>query len=95
VGELPSWLAILVVFRDVLIVGGVVLLWMLGQPAAIRPLYVSKVNTALQIGLIGAVLALQAAGLALPWLRAGLVGLVAASTLVSGAAYVFRTARPE
>ena len=35
---LPDWLAILVVFRDLLIVGGVVLLWVLGIPARIRPL---------------------------------------------------------
>ncbi len=33
VNILPDWLAILVVFRDVLIVGGVLLLAVLGQPA--------------------------------------------------------------
>ena len=35
-GQLPDWLAILVVFRDVVIVGGVVLLWLTGHPATIR-----------------------------------------------------------
>ena len=49
---LPDWLAILVVFRDLVIVGGVVVLSLLGQPVAIRPLYVSKLNTALQIVLV-------------------------------------------
>ena len=32
IGVLPDWLAILVVFRDLLIVGGVLVLWVLGQP---------------------------------------------------------------
>src|SRR3954454_3771976 len=39
---LPDWLAILVVFRDMLIVGGVVVLSLTGQSVLIRPLYVSK-----------------------------------------------------
>ena len=54
IGVLPDWLAILVVFRDLVIVGGVLMLWVLGQPPAIRPLLVSKLNTALQIALVGA-----------------------------------------
>src|SRR3954447_15905910 len=54
VRELPDWLAILVVFRDLLIVGGVIVLGVLGQPVVIRPLYVSKLNTVLQILLVAA-----------------------------------------
>ena len=54
VKALPDWLAILVVFRDLLIVGGVIVLGVLGQPVVIRPLYVSKLNTVLQIVLIAA-----------------------------------------
>jgi len=90
---LPDWLAILVVFRDVLIVGGLLLLWMLGQRPIIQPLYVSKVNTALQITL--AALALFVAGFNLPMDAAltALVWLVAASTLASGIAYVVGAAR--
>ena len=45
VGVLPVWLVILVVSRDILIVGGVVLSWMLGSAVPIRPLLVSKANT--------------------------------------------------
>src|ERR1700733_15557586 len=52
VGALPDWLAILVVFRDVLIVGGVVALAVIGHTVTIRPLYISKVNTLLQIVLV-------------------------------------------
>jgi cardiolipin synthase len=93
VGQLPDWLAMLVVFRDLVIVGGVVLLWMTAAPMLIRPLEVSKANTALQIGLVAVVLGLDAAGLAWPPVRLAMVALVTASTLLSGAAYVVKTAR--
>src|SRR4051812_38118397 len=63
VGVLPDWLAILVVFRDIVIVGGVLVLAVLGQPVPIRPLLVSKLNTALQIVLVALVLLLEGFGL--------------------------------
>jgi len=93
IGQLPDWLAMLVVFRDLVIVGGVVLLWMSAQPMLIRPLEVSKANTALQIALVAVVLGLDAAGLALHPVRLAMVALVTASTVSSGAAYVMRAAR--
>ena len=58
IGVLPDWLAILVVFRDLLIVGGVLVLYVLGQPPRIRPIFVSKLNTALQITLAAGALLL-------------------------------------
>ena len=85
---LPDWLAILVVFRDVVIVGGIVLLWGIGHPVAIRPLLVSKVNTAAQIVMVGTALLLTGFQFAAPWMLATLVWCTAASTLVSGFAYV-------
>ena len=45
-GELPGWLVIVVVSRDVLIIGAVVLSWLLGKPVEMRPLFLSKANTA-------------------------------------------------
>ena len=89
---LPDWLAILVVFRDLLIVGGVIVMSILGQPVVIRPLYVSKVNTALQIVLIAATLFLIGFDLMAPLLMQCLIWTVAASTLLSGAAYVWTAA---
>lgn len=56
VGHLPSWLVILVVSRDVMIVGAVILSWLLDQPVTIKPLYVSKMNTVGQIALAAIVL---------------------------------------
>jgi cardiolipin synthase len=93
VGQLPDWLAILVVFRDLLIVGGVILLWMTTHPLAIRPLELSKANTALQIGLVAVVLGLDAAGVVLAPVRLALIYLVTLSTLLSGGAYVVKAAR--
>jgi cardiolipin synthase len=96
-GKLPDWLAILVVFRDVLIIGGILLLWMVATPPGIAPLAVSKANTAMQIMLVGAVLGAEGFGFAhnaiCGAVIAALIVLVAISTLVSGAAYVVSIAR--
>ena len=89
---LPDWLAILVVFRDAVIVGGVLAFSVLGIPVVIRPLRVSKLNTVLQIGLVAVALLHAGIGVSTPLLPA-LVGLVTASTLASGAAYIAQAAR--
>lgn len=92
-GFLPSWLVILVVFRDVLIVGGVLTLYVLGQEPAIRPLFVSKANTAMQILLAAAVLLNAAYGVPASGLVTVLLWITAATTLASGVAYVARWVR--
>jgi cardiolipin synthase len=93
INVLPDWLAILVVFRDLLIVGGVILLWMLGMPARIRPLMVSKANTFAQIALAALALLLAGFALSAPLLLDAMIWLVAATTFASGAAYVVQAAR--
>jgi cardiolipin synthase (CMP-forming) len=55
-GEIPLWVTILVVSRDILIIGAVILAGMLGQPIEMRPRLLSKANTAAQIVLAGLVL---------------------------------------
>jgi cardiolipin synthase len=87
-GELPVWLAILVVSRDLLIVGGVVLSWMLGQPVAMKPRAISKANTVAQILLASIVLADQAFAPDFEGLTTLLVGLVGLLTLGSAGVYV-------
>lgn len=54
---IPRWLVILVVSRDLLIVGAIVLSWVLGNPVTVKPLMVSKLNTVAQILYAGFVLA--------------------------------------
>jgi cardiolipin synthase (CMP-forming) len=95
VNILPNWLAILVVFRDVVIVGGVVILSVMGHAVVIRPLYISKVNTLAQIMLVAASLLQGGYGVGLPWLTTVLIWGVTLTTLASGAAYVWNTARGD
>jgi cardiolipin synthase (CMP-forming) len=91
-GYLPTWLVILVVFRDVLIVGGWLLLAALGQRMRWQPLYVSKLNTALQIALIALVLARLGLGFRDFGIGLAVSYAVAATTLISGASYLVRWA---
>ncbi len=93
IGVLPDWLAILVVFRDVLIVGGLLLLWVLGVPTRIRPLLVSKANTFAQITLAALALLLAGFDLSAPVLLEVMIWAVAFTTFASGAAYVVQAAR--
>src|SRR5437870_10507655 len=57
VGQLPVWLVILVVLRDALIVLGFVVIHTTATPRKLDPLFVSKINTLVQLGLVGFVLA--------------------------------------
>jgi cardiolipin synthase (CMP-forming) len=93
VNVVPDWLAILVVFRDIVIVGGVVVLSLLGQSVMIRPLYVSKLNTVFQIVLVAVTLLLAGFDLRATLLTDALAWFVGATTLASGAAYVWTTVR--
>lgn len=55
-GELPLWLVVAAVSRDALIVGAVLLSTIMAHPVAVKPLVVSKANTAVQIVLAAFVL---------------------------------------
>ena len=88
VEAIPPWLAILVVSRDLLIVGAVVLSWMLGEPIETSPHWVSKVNTLLQIAFAALVLGDLAFQLELATLRAVMVYAVGVLTVLSGAVYL-------
>jgi cardiolipin synthase len=87
-GEIPRWLVILVVSRDILIVGGIMLSWLMGNPLKIRPLLVSKLNTVAQIVFACVVLGSLGFHYHVPVLRLVLMGLVAVLTLLSVAAYL-------
>jgi cardiolipin synthase len=56
-GAIPRWLVILVVSRDIMIVGAVMVSWLLAKPVAMKPLMVSKFNTAAQVAFAALVLA--------------------------------------
>lgn len=91
--QLWTSVVILVVFRDVLIVGGFLLIQMFAVPKHCDPLYVSKLNTAVQIILVGFVLGRLGLGAAAGWPDLALSLIVAATTIVSGLSYLVRWAR--
>lgn len=92
-GRLPNWLVIMVVFRDVMIIGGFLLITALAQTMKWEPLFVSKLNTALQIALIAVLLARLGLGIPVFGLDAVLVYAVALTTIVSGGGYLVRWTR--
>lgn len=92
-GVLPGWIAGLVVLRDGVILGGLAALWLLGRRPVIRPLWISKLNTVAQIALAAAALFWAGFAPAVASPVVPLIWLVAATTLVSGTAYVAGGAR--
>jgi cardiolipin synthase (CMP-forming) len=94
-GAVPTWLVLLIVTRDLLIVGGALLLYMVGQPIKMDPLPISKVNTVAQIVLAGMVLLQLASGMVPELVMQGLTAAVVGTTLLSGAGYVRALARGQ
>jgi cardiolipin synthase (CMP-forming) len=92
-GALPLWLVYAVVSRDAMIVGAVVLSTVMGNPVEMRPLFVSKANTAVQIVLAIFVLAELAFNLDYDFARTLLVWLTALLTAISAGAYLVRWLR--
>src|SRR3974390_75710 len=87
-GFIPRGLVIMVVSRDILIVGGIMLSWVVGSPLKIKPLLVSKLNTLAQILFACAVLGSLGFDVQIDTLTTVLMWLVAALTLLSVAAYL-------
>jgi cardiolipin synthase (CMP-forming) len=85
---IPRWVVILVVSRDILIVGGVMLAWFLGKPITVRPVLVSKLNTVAQILFVCLILATLGFGFQALYLTAAVLALVTVLTLLSMAVYV-------
>ena len=87
--HLPLWLAILVVSRDLLIVVGVMLAFVLVKKVTIKPLWVSKANTLAQIVLASLVLGLLAFEIHLPTAQLMLVWTTGVLTGLSAIAYIW------
>src|SRR5439155_10467799 len=86
--RLPAWLVILVVFRDVLIIGGYLFVRMLNHRVDWRPALISKLNTGLQIALVALLLARLGLELGNDTLITALVYAVGVTTVLSGAFYL-------
>lgn len=87
-GYLESWLVILVVFRDAMIVGAVVLFQTMVRTLEMDPLFISKVNTLAQILLAALVLGASGYQLEAGMFKELMIGIVAVTTLASGLSYL-------
>ncbi len=93
-GHVVDWLVILIVFRDVLILGGALLVFTLTtQRHRMRPMMISKINTAVQIVFAAAVLGRLGFGVEAGVLSQALLYLVAATTILSGTGYLIKWGR--
>lgn len=87
-GYIEAWLVIMVVFRDLVIIGGAILFQTVTLSLTMRPLTISKVNTFVQLVFAVIVLWVEAYGLD-GGAAVGVIGyIVAVTTLWSGTAYV-------
>lgn len=93
-GQLWTWLVVLVVFRDIMIIGGFLLIQALAAaPKPSQPLFVSKINTGVQVAVIGYVLARRGLGAEPGPIEVVLSLAVAGTTIASGLTYLVRWAR--
>jgi cardiolipin synthase (CMP-forming) len=87
-GYIPVWLAVLVVSRDIMIIGAVIVSWLMDNPVEINPLRLSKANTLAQISFAALMLFLLAFALSMDMLVNASVAIVTALTLASMVAYL-------
>jgi cardiolipin synthase (CMP-forming) len=92
-GAIPGWLVILVVSRDIMIVGAIMLSWLVDKPVTLKPLAVSKLNTVAQIVLALVVLGSLAFEVNAYWAIHGLMALVVVLTLSSVVLYLIEWVR--
>jgi len=92
-GAVPGWIVILVVSRDIMIVGAVIVSWLLGKPIPMKPLMVSKLNTVAQVGYAALVLAALGFHFEQAPYNVILMGFVTIFTLVSVSLYLVEWVR--
>jgi cardiolipin synthase len=89
VGALPLWLVLLVILRDVVIVTGAVCYHWLIEAFDAAPTPLSKLNTVTQILLVLIIIVDQGLLVLPPALVSSMLTATAATTLLSGASYVW------
>jgi cardiolipin synthase len=87
IGVAPLWLVVLVVARDMAIVGGWLVIRLAGFPVATRTLFIGKAATLLQALYVLAVLLLLAFDLDMPRLAQAAAGACGLFAILSAAAY--------
>src|SRR4030066_2177379 len=90
-GLIPSWLTVIVISRDFIIMLGMVILSMMSITYEIKPAFISKVTTAIQLATIFLALLYHAVTheISLSWIKM-LFWVTAVFTLASGVTYIIR-----
>ena len=88
-GDIPFWLLLLIGFRDLGIIGGVLVLQWVHGDVHMRPSPVSKLNTFLQISLVVLIMVERLDFLSFALLTEAVLWLVVATTLASAFHYVY------
>lgn len=86
---IPFWLMVVVVFRDVIIVGGYLIMEIFFDSVEMQPLKISKINTVTQIGYIAVILTMLTWSIEMSALLPMLEIFVLLTSVYSGAAYVY------
>jgi cardiolipin synthase len=86
-GNVPLWLTLAVLLREVLMIAGIVVALLARAQLVVRPLYIGKTATALQIVYVLLHLVALAFGFGIAWLEPAASYVVAALALISGASY--------
>ena len=89
---IPSWLTVIVISRDVVLVLGVVLLKLANLPVVVRPSLAGKLSTTTQIATVLLVLMARTWSISPVWPRA-LFYLTGALTAISGIHYILQALR--
>jgi cardiolipin synthase len=91
-GLIPSWLAVIVISRDFIILLGLLILSMMSITYEIKPVFVSKVTTTLQIATVFFALLLKTVTydkISYDWIMI-LSWLTASFTIISGLIYIIK-----
>ena len=88
-GDLPFWLFLTVIFRDVLILVGSLIYVAFNGQVKMAPSYLSKLNTFTQIFLVVTILAQKTFGLDYPGFTEFLIYATFVTTIISGVHYVW------
>jgi cardiolipin synthase len=93
IGQLPLWLVVIVLARDVVIISGALAYHRLCGDIEMAPTRISKANTLFQIVLVLLVM-VAPLGLTLPaWMMGSVIAVVVWTTLLSGGNYVWEWSR--
>jgi len=92
VGVIPGWLAVVVISRDCIILGGILVMTLMSVDLEIKPSFVSKINTMLQLVTIFFALLLKMDGAEKNFHGAFMFvcWLTAIFTVISGADYLLK-----